>query len=308
MEFSLAELKNNLDSKIVLLGMTDDFRSNPAYYTVLSEIKRLLDQLNVDESTVVRIAGKTIFFVCLSSSGSRFSATITCAIPNNLVFSVTEDRPNQKIEDKTFGERDIVELIAMYDPIFKSISTYMSGSTVDNLNCEVNTCNNTSWSERKEFNAYGIMMEREYKGFPKVLLSVDKNLITEALMLDIPRQAFGDTFWIDKYNIRNVITRDKLDTAKVIYENKVDGERYVTMAPLSQKQSLRYLILPKGFETRPNNVTIGKLTEDQISELIKRETHPKVAMGLRLLTDGREEYSYNSAMDKNFLHMKTARP
>ena len=97
-----------------------------------------------------------------------------------------------------------------------------------------------------------------------------------------------------------------LDTAKVIYENKVDGEKYVTMAPLSQKQSLKYLILPKGFETRPDRVTIDKLTEDQINELIARETNPKVAMGLRLLSDGREEYSYNSVMDKNFLHMRRA--
>lgn len=308
MEFSVAELKNNIDAKITMLGITNEFRENPAYITVISEIKRLLDQLNIDESTIVSIAGKTMFFNCLSASGSRFSVHISCAIPNNINFDIYEERPNQKIADQTFGEHDVVELLAVYDPILKTVSTYMSGSTVDNMNCEVNTCNNATWSERKEFNSYGIMMEREYKGFPRLLLSIDHNLITEALMLDTPRQAFSDTFWKDKYNVRNVITRELLDTAKVIYENKVDGERYVTMAPLSQKQSLKYLILPKGFETRPNNVTIGKLTEDQIDELIKREANPKVRMGLRLLSDGREEYTYNSALDKNFIHMRTARP
>ena len=308
MEFSVAELKNNLDAKISSLGITNDFRANPAYIIILSEIKRLLDQLNVDDNTIVSIAGKTVFFNCLSTSGSRFSIDISCAIENNIKCDIYEERPNQKLGDKTFGEHDVVELSATYDPTLKTVTTIMCGSSVDNINCDINTCNNTTWAERKEYNSYGILMEREYKGYPKLLLSIDHNLITIALMLNTPKQAFVDGFWIDKYNVRNVITRDLFDTARVIYENKVDGERYVTMAPLSQKQSLKYLILPKGFETRPDNIVIDKMSFNQINELINRETNPRIAMGLRILSEGREEYSYNSTLDKNFIHTRITRP
>ena len=308
MEFSIAELKNNLDAKISALGITNDFRANPAYVVILSEIKRLLDNLSVDENTIVSIAGKTMFFNCLSTSGSRFSVHISCAIDNNIKCDIYEERPNQRLGENTFGAHDVVELSAMFDPILKTVTTIMCGSSVDNINCDVNTCNNSTWAERKQFNSYGIMMEREYKGYPRLLLSIDHNLINEGLMLDTPRQAFVDGFWKDKYNVRNVINRVMLDTAKVIYENKVDGERYVTMAPLSQKQSLKYLILPKGFETRPNNVTIDRLTINQINEIIGREQNPRVAMGLRLLSNGREEYTYNSALDKEFVHTRMQRP
>ena len=44
-----------------------------------------------------------------------------------------------------------------------------------------------------------------------------------------------------------------------------------------------------------------------VNEIIGREQNPRVAMGLRLLSNGREEYTYNSALDKEFVHTRMQR-
>lgn len=155
---------------------------------------------------------------------------------------------------------------------------------------------------KKCYTSNGVMRDREYKSFARGELSVDFDRAEIDSMLFIPRQAFDFGVWHDKYESRTLLVRDKLDTAKIISEDRTKGIKYSAITPLNQEHGLRDMAaLLDGYGPYPQNVVIPPLSQEEIEVMIQRESNPKVAEGLREYAVGRNTYSYNSAEDKHFI-------
>ena len=113
-------------------------------------------------------------------------------------------------------QKNVVKKVASINEHgFITITT--NGSIVNNNDCEINKCNNYTWSDKKYYTPDGVMRDREYKHFKKSELTVDFNNATIDSILYIPRQAFdASSFWHDKYESRTLLLRDKLDTARIV--------------------------------------------------------------------------------------------
>ena len=172
---------------------------------------------------------------------------------------------------------------------------------IDNIDCSVGKCNNYTWAEKKCYAADGVMRDREYKKFSRgeLIEDFDKSRIDS--MLYVPRQAFDFGPWHNKYETRMLLKRDKLDTARIVSEDKTKGIRYSAVTPLNQEHGLRDMVLPSGYDPYPQDVVIFPLSIEEIEAMIQRESNPKVAEGLRAYAVDRENYYYSTSNDKNFV-------
>ena len=58
-----------------------------------------------------------------------------------------------------------------------------------------------------------------------------------------------------------------------------------------------------GFEfSDVQDIFIPQLSREEIEERIQREDNPKVREGLRMLAEGRENYSYDSRTDEHYVN------
>ena len=76
----------------------------------------------------------------------------------------------------------------------------------------------------------------------------------------------------------SLLVRDKLDTAKIISEDRTKGIKYSAITPLNQEHGLRDMALLGGYDPY---VVIPPLSQEEIEVMIQRESNPKVAEGLR---------------------------
>lgn len=304
MSYSVKELREKLGEKIFGLGIDPKFKENPAYASALAEIESLISQMNMFEAaevvTVREEEGK-ISFDWTSTVGEKYSISISSSSPETFRCIRTEEKkPFVGTNGQTIREKNVVEEVATIDKSgFITLTT--NGSMVDNIDCSVGKCNNSTWSEKKYYTSDGVMSDREYKGFSRGELTEDFDRTKVDSMLYIPRQAFDYGFWHDKYETRTLLTREKLDTARIVSEDRTKGIRYNATTPLNQEHSLRDMVLLGGYDSYPQDVVISPLSQEQIEAMIQRETNPKVAKGLRAYAVGRENYYYNSADDKNFV-------
>lgn len=304
MDYSVKELMGNLEEKISGLGIDPKFKMNPAYASALAEIESLISQMNMFEvAEVVRVKGRTgnISFDWTSNAGEKYSMSISSSSPETFRCVRTEEnQPWVGKNGQIIRRKNAIEIIVTID---KSgcITLTTNGSMVNNIGCDVGKCNNATWAEEKHYTSNGIMRDREYKGFSQTLLTEDFDRVRLDSMLFIPRQAFNFGLWYYKYERRTFLKREKLDTAKIISEDKTKGIRYVATTPLNQEHGLRDMVLPGGYEPYPQEVIIPSLSKEQIEAMIQRESNPKVAEGLRAYAVGRENYFYNSAEDTNFV-------
>ena len=304
MNYSVKELREKLDEKISGLGINPKFKENPAYASALAEIESLISQMNMFEAaevvTVREEEGK-ISFDWTSTVGEKYSMSISSSSPETFRCIRTEEKkPFIGTNGQTIREKNVVEEVATIDKSgFITLTT--NGSMIDNIDCGVGKCNNSTWAEKKYYTSNGVMRDREYKGFARGELTEDFDRTRVDSMLYIPRQAFDFGFWHDKYETRTLLTREKLDTARIVSEDKAKGIRYNATTPLNQEHGLRDMVLPGGYDPYPQDVVIPPLSKEQIEEMIQRESNPKVAEGLRAYAVDRENYYYNSAEDRHFI-------
>ncbi len=304
MSYSVKELKEKLGEKIFGLGIDSKFKENPAYASALAEIESLILQMNMSEAdevvTVNEDEGK-IFFDWTSINGIKYSMSISSSNPESFrCIRVEEKKPYMSTNGQTIKEKNVIEEIATID---KSgvITLTTNGSMIDNIDCGIGKCNNSTWAEKKYYTSNGVMSDREYKDFSTKVLTEDFDRTKVSSMLYIPRQAFDFGLWHDKYEKRTFLTREKLDTARVISEDKRKGIRYNATISLDQEYGLRDIVLPGGDDPYPQDIVILPLSHEQIEAMIQRESNSKVAEGLRSYAVGRENYYYNSSEDKNFI-------
>lgn len=304
MYYSVKELRDKLIERVIGLGVDKSFLENPAFASAISQIDSLIGQMNMfeaAETVTVKEENGNISFNWTSPVGDKYSMSISSSSPETFRCVRTEE--NKSFIDtngQNIRQKNVIEEVATIDK-FGSITLTTNGSIVDNIDCKIGKCNNSTWSEKKCYTSNGVMRDREYKSFARGELPVDFDRAEINSMLFIPRQAFDSGFWYDKYESRTLLVRDKLDTAKIISEDRTKGIKYSAIAPLNQEHGLRDMALLGGYGPYPQNVVIPPLSQEEIEVMIQRESNPKVAEGLREYAVGKNTYSYNSAEDKHFI-------
>lgn len=304
MHYSVKELRDKLSERVIGLGIDKSFLENPAFASAISQIDSLIGQMNMfeaAEAVTVKEENGNISFDWTSSVGDKYSMSISSSSPETFRCVRTEEKkPFVGTNGQSIRQKNVVEEVATIDKSgFITLTT--NGSMVDNIDCGMGKCNNSTWSEKKYYTSNGVMRDREYKNFTRGELSEDFDRTRIDSMLYIPRQAFDFGFWHDKYESRTLLVRDKLDTARIVSEDKTKGIRYSAITPLNQEHGLRDMVLLGGYDTYPQDVVIPTLSQEEIEVMIQRESNPKVAEGLRAYAVGRTTYSYNSAEDKSFV-------
>lgn len=304
MYYSVKELRDKLIERVIGLGVDKSFLENPAFASAISQIDNLIGQMNMfeaAEAVTVKEENGNISFDWTSPVGDKYSMSISSSSPETFRCVRTEEKKSFiDTNGQSIKRKNVVEEVATIDKS-GSITLTTNSSIVDNIDCRIGKCNNSTWSEKKCYTSNGVMRDREYKRFARGELSVDFDRAEIDSMLFIPRQAFDFGFWHDKYESRTLLVRDKLDTAKIISEDRTKGIKYSAIAPLNQEHGLRDMALLGGYGPYPQNVVIPPLSQEEIEVMIQRESNLKVAEGLREYAVGRNTYSYNSAEDKHFI-------
>ncbi len=301
MYYSVKELRDKLIERVIGLGVDKSFLENPAFASAISQIDNLIGQMNMfeaAEAVTVKEENGNISFDWTSPVGDKYSMSISSSSPETFRCVRTEEKKSFiDTNGQSIKRKNVVEEVATIDKS-GSITLTTNSSIVDNIDCRIGKCNNYTWSEKKCYTSNGVMRDREYKSFARGELSVDFDRAEIDSMLFIPRQAFDFGVWHDKYESRTLLVRDKLDTAKIISEDRTKGIKYSAITPLNQEHGLRDMALLGGYDPY---VVIPPLSQEEIEVMIQRESNPKVAEGLREYAVGRNTYSYNSAEDKHFI-------
>lgn len=193
MIYSVKELREKLEEKVANLGIDSKFRDNPIYDSTLAQIDTLIGQIYMFEAETIMVReeeGK-ISFDWGSQSGDKYSMCILSTSPETFRCIRTEEKkPIIGTNGQTIREKNVIEKVATIDKTSGFITLTINGSVVDNQDCEVGKCNNTTWSEKNYYTSGGVMIDREYKGFSREELTEDFDRISIDSMLYIPRQAF----------------------------------------------------------------------------------------------------------------------
>lgn len=303
--YSVKELRDKIVEKVSGLGVDPKFRENPAYASAIAAIDNLIGQMNMfeeAENVPVQEENGNLSFSWTSPVGEKYSMSISCSNPESFRCVRTEEkRPYVGTNGQTVREKSIVEKVATIDKTSGFMTLDTNGAVLDNIDCSVGKCNNSIWAEKSSYTSNGIMDKKEYKGFPREELSEDFDRARIDSALYVPRKAFDMGMWYDRYHTRTLLVRDKLDTARLVTDDRTQGFRYNGIVPLNQEHGLRDMVQIGGFSPEQNNVVISPLSPEEIEKMIQRESNPKVQEGLRQYAAGRENYYYNSAEDKYFI-------
>lgn len=304
MYYNISELRANLGEKVEELGISPAFKENPAYDTALDSIDVLFGEIyNVlpdqIKETQVSLKNGVISFACDLPSG-KYAMSILCDDPTTFRCIRTQEKAPY------FGNggvmcrcKEVIEEVVTVDEKSGRMTLTTNGAFLYADDSMKGECRNSTTSEKCDYTSDGIMERRETKVFGNGKLSEDYNRAGIDSMLYIPRSAFGMFGWSDKYESRKLLTREKLDTARLVVEDKKKNIKYNATVPLSSQRGLKnmYLDVTDFWE----DITIMPLLPAEIDELIQSEKDPRVAAGLRKYAVGRDQYFYNSRDDRYFV-------
>lgn len=297
--YNLYELIEHLGEKVTTLGIDPRFKENPAFSSVIHEIDILLSSMNLEkeekEKLHVTVKEGRISFSCTTNQGRKYTCEISCSSPETFKCIFTEERSPK---EQPYREKYVIEKKATIDE-YGFITLTTCGANIHSIEGDQNHCSITSRAERSYYTSYGIMRDKEIKTFKpgELFSSFDGASIND--MLYTPRQGFDGQFFSDKYQSRTLLTRERLDVARVVIDDKKRQTMYVASLPLNQEFGLRDMYINGGY-SYPREVVIPPLSKEEIEEKIARERDPKVMEGLRAYVKDRETYSYDSKNDPYF--------
>lgn len=303
MYYNLSELKANLGEKVEELGISPAFKENPAYDTALNSINNLIVDMNLPyqvQEMHVSLNSGVISFACDLPSGEKYAMSIFCNDPTTFRCIRTQEKaPYIGIGGVMCRCKDVIEEVVTIDEKSGYMTLTTNGALLYADDSMKGECRNTTWSEKCDYTSDGIMERREKKAFGTGKLSEYYNRAGVDSMLYIPRSAFGMFGWSDKYESRKLLTREKLDTAGLVYEDKKKNIKYSATVQLSSQYGLKNMNLDDN--EFKEDITIMPLLPAEIDELIQSEKDPRVAAGLRKYAVGRDQYFYNSRDDRYFV-------
>lgn len=300
MYYSVEELDKNLEEKLFELGVDPRFKENPAFEAALSNIKGLILNMGIflfdkAKNVTVKQEGKGMYFEWISEDGKKYLMNIYSLNPDTFTCVRTEEYvPFVSSDGKTVRSKGAIEEIATIDK-YGFITLTENTSFVDNVDCNFDECYNTTHTSKKYYTSKGVMRDREDKGFSRCKIPFSFDFVKAGIMLNTPRNSNNH-----KYQTRTTLIREKLDTAQMVVEVDGKGVIYSAKTRLDQQHGLRDMEVYTG-GSYPQDVVIPPLSQEEIEEMIQRESNPKIAEGLRECAVGRENYYYNSAEDRNFI-------
>ncbi len=302
MNYSVKELRDSLGDKILGLGVTSTFKENPSFGVALIEVDMLLAQMNmfqVADKITVREDERGISFSWDSNYDVRYDFSLVARGERAFTCIVTEERkPTLNKEGNLERIKRVVEKVAVLKEDGEVVLT-TNGSMVSGIENE-DFSHNKAWCDRKVYDAKGVMREREFRTYPENILGeIIDNLKTDSILY-VPRQAFIHGFMSDRYDSRNLMVRNKIDTAKVLVEDRANNKKFMGEVELNLQYGLRNLTLDRDF-AYPREVLIKPKTADEIDSMIKSVHNPVIEEGLREYAKGRENYYYSSVEDKTFM-------
>lgn len=303
MYYNLSELKANLGEKVEELGISPAFKENPAYDTALNSIGNLIGDMNLPDQVKkmqVSLDSGVISFACDLPSGEKYAMSILCDDPTTFRCIRTQEKASYiGTGGVMYRCKDVIEEVVTIDEKSGYMTLTTNGALLYADDSMKGECRNTTWSEECDYTSDGIMERRELKDFGTGKLSEDYNRAEVGSMLYIPRNAFGMFGWSDKYEERKLLTREKLDTARLVYEDKKKNIKYNATVQLTSQYGLKNMRLD--IPAFPEDIIIMPLLPAEIDELIQSEKDPRVAAGLKKYAVGRDQYFYNSRDDRYFV-------
>lgn len=300
MQYSVRELRDKMEEKVTGLGVSDEFKSHPAFRSALIEIDVLIAQMNmfdVADSVVVEENNGKISFKWMSNFDVLYTMDIDLRNNECVRTILTEERIPKLVREGVQKEKRVIEKVAMY--LDESVVLMTNGANVKD-DIQDGKSMNRSFVDRKVYDKYGVMSEREFRAYPELPLSDDLDNLRVDSILYVPRGAFSEGFMSDHYDTRTRLSRHMIDTARVSIEDKRDGKKFNGELPLSTRYGVKNMELEGEFNY-PKEVLIKPLSEEEIDVLVKREKNPTVALGLRSYAEGRSEYYYSSIDDNEFV-------
>ena len=304
MNYSVGELRKNLEEKVFALGIDPRFRENPAYSTVIADMLGVISQMNLfekEDSILVHDENGRISFTYNKSPKQKQTVIISKYGSDGVRCASFE----KSIDDEGNHRTEAFESIAVIrDSGYMDLQT--NHGFVDDYGCskEKGECNSQSSGSRAVYSPEGIMESREDKYFPrteKMLYIENSDGYPEEVAFREPRAGFDGKFYSEYFEKHTILRREKLDTAGIYSVDKKAGTVFSSVVPLSTEHSLRNMSLCSGYAFSFDNIYIPPLSQEKIDALIERENNPKVEAGLRKLAVGRDTYSYDSTTDSHFL-------
>ncbi len=294
--YSVKELLENINQKVSDLGLSPVIKLNPAYKTALAHIIVLISQIGMkDKTDTIEVLEKDniISFEFNKNMNEKYTIRISVPYKDTL-------RCERAIEKKEIINGDEVktktvdEVISKIDDMGNLVITSNYGEA-NNLHCDRDMCNIIYGAERKVYNNFGIMEKREIRRFPKYGTNKNIEEVSNMFILSGARDCFNTK----GYSTRTLLVREKIDVAKVVYENNRTMENYIGMRLLNGKNGYADMSISSR-NLFDNHVIIRPLMIQEIEKMIDEETDPKVRIGLREYAKDREFYSYDSDEDVNY--------
>lgn len=304
MEYTVAELRENILSKLFELGLNPKFKATPALSSALAEIDALITTIpldKVEETSKVKQRDKAITYTCVDEEDNVYALGLTSYEPNSFKCFLLTEKLSIPVDDKPMHQRTVIEKkVSVEENNYLTISTL--GSTIDNLNCEIGKCNNSVWQESKKYSSKGIMIKKEVNNFASTEIKEDFDSISIDSMLYIPRKSIlaSDDFIESLRTKRTLISREYLDTAYIYVDDKEHRTTFSSSVPLNQDNGLRDMFIDDIYLNGPKEVFIPPVEDWEIDLMITSESNPKVQEGLKSISSGRNRYSYDSNNNPNF--------
>lgn len=304
MEYSVAELRNNILSRLYDLGINSNFKENPALSSALAEIDELIAKIpskNLKGEGNVKQQNNAITYTCIDEDDNAYAFGITSYDPSSFKCFFLTEKNSIPMDGEPMRQRSVVEkTVTLESNNFLTITTF--GSTIDNHKCNVGQCNNTVWQELERFSAEGIMMKKEINDYVRGQLQEDFNTVSIDSMLYIPRKAnLSVDERIESLRTKRVmLSREYLDTARLFIDDKGNKTTFISSVPLNQENGLRSMVVDEIYLNAPKEVYIPPLEEWEVGLMITSESNPKVQEGLKALSNDRTSFCYDSGTNKQF--------
>lgn len=291
------EFKKNLPKYVEGLGIDVRFLDNPAFSSMIHDMLGFGRIGAFDGHKKARVSEKDgcVFCECTFGVGdtSCYTIKITSTSPSEFSFiSSAEVRPdgiNGKIEQKLANES--IATISEDGSI-----TFISNAGGAHINRHKRDDCCRSFSSSKEYyTSYGILRDYDCVSTPDTSLGRSLDDVDIELLLERPRK-YGLNLGFTRESYR----RNTFDTARVEISDEMRCKKFNGILPL--RYGLREMSIESLDFSDVQDIFIPQLSREEIEERIQREDNPKVREGLRMLAEGRENYSYDSRTDEHYVN------
>lgn len=294
------EFKKNLPKYVEGLGIDVRFLDNPAFSSMIHRMLGFGRTGTFDGHKKARVSEKDgcVFCECTFGVGDTrcYTIKITSTSPSEFSFiSSAEVRPdgiNGEIDSKFANES--IATISEDGSI-----TFITNAGSARINRrKSDDCYHSFSSSKSYYTSYGILRDYDYASTPDTSLGRSFDDVDIELLLEWPRK-YGLNIGFIRGS-RASYRRNTFDTARVEFSDGMRGKKFNGIFPL--RYDLREMNIG-GFEfSDVQDIFIPQLSREEIEERIQREDNPKVREGLRMLAEGRENYSYDSRTDEHYVN------